>query len=711
MYVILFCVLQLLKKGSMKMGTQLYDNRELSWLKFNKRVLEEAEDKQNPLCERLSFVSIFQSNLDEFVMVRVGSLNDSKDSDAKENKTNLTCKQQLEKIRLKELELLEYKDKVYSNLMQQLEAYGVKVLKYQDLTQDERAKMDTYFEREVRPFISPQIVGKRQPFPFLKNKDIYAVVQLRTKSDNIKIGIIPCTSPVLKRMVPVSEDGRRFMLVEELILHYAASIFDRYPIESKSLIRIIRSADIDVDEALGDDETDYRQAVESALKTRNKLCPLQIEYTRVMDNSIIRKMCSYLGLTTHQVFHSDAPLDLKFLFAVQDLLRKEKDLFFERRVPQSSPMVDTSKRMIDQIKEKDIFLSYPYESMRPFINLLNEAAVSEEVVSIKMTLYRLASNSKIVEALIEAAENGKEVLVLVELRARFDEENNIRWSRQLEAAGCRVIYGLNHLKVHSKLCLITGKRDDRIEYITQIGTGNYNEKTSKIYTDYSLMTSSYEIGCEAANVFDNLAMGKTVEETKHLLVAPNCLQNKVIDMIDGEIEKVKNGGKGYIGIKINSLTDKSIIDKLIEASQNGVKIQMVVRGICCLNAGVKNYTENIEVISIVGRFLEHSRIYIFGAGEDSKVYIASADFMTRNTVRRVEVAVPIYDRSIKEKVLNGFRIFFNDGCKAREQRFGEYSRKRIQSGVNAQEFFYESAYENKNRKNVEPSTEKFIGNE
>lgn len=693
------------------MGTQLYDNRELSWLKFNKRVLEEAEDKQNPLCERLSFVSIFQSNLDEFVMVRVGSLNDSKDSDAKENKTNLTCKQQLENIRLKELELLEYKDNVYSNLMQQLEAYGVKVLKYQDLTQDERAKMDTYFEREVRPFISPQIVGKRQPFPFLKNKDIYAVVQLRTKSDNIKIGIIPCTSPVLKRMVPVSEDGRRFMLVEELILHYAASIFDRYPIESKSLIRIIRSADIDVDEALGDDETDYRQAVESALKTRNKLCPLQIEYTRVMDNSIIRKMCSYLGLTTHQVFHSDAPLDLKFLFAVQDLLRKEKDLFFERRVPQPSPMVDTSTRMIDQIKEKDIFLSYPYESMRPFINLLNEAAVAEEVVSIKMTLYRLASNSKIVEALIEAAENGKEVLVLVELRARFDEENNIRWSRQLEAAGCRVIYGLNHLKVHSKLCLITGKRDDRIEYITQIGTGNYNEKTSKIYTDYSLMTSSYEIGCEAANVFDNLAMGKTVEETKHLLVAPNCLQNKVINMIDGEIEKVKNGGKGYIGIKINSLTDKSIIDKLIEASQNGVKIQMVVRGICCLNAGVKDYTENIEVISIVGRFLEHSRIYIFGAGEDSKVYIASADFMTRNTVRRVEVAVPIYDCSIKEKVLNDFRIFFNDGCKARMQRFGEYSRKRIQSGVNSQEFFYESAYENKNRKNVEPSTEKFIGNE
>ena len=680
------------------MGTNVYDNRELSWLKFNERVLEEAEDERNPLCERLSFVSIFQSNLDEFIQVRVGSLNDGKSTSARENKTGMTCLEQLEVISEREKLLLAHKDEVYKGLMRELEAYGVKELRYADFNEDEKDFVWKYFTDEVRPFISPQVVGKRQPFPFLRNKEIYVVVELKTKSDNSKIGIIPCTNSVLKRIIPVSADGRRFMLVEELILHFVADIFDKYLVKSKSLIRVLRSAEIDMDEALGDDETDYRDAVEKALKTRSKLCPLRLEYTRLIDASIIEKMCGYLGLGKNQVFHSETPLNLSFLFQIEDMLRAERALFYERRIPQQPAQLERGRSIMEQVRQRDILLSYPYESMKPFIQLLNEAAFDPEVVSIKMTLYRLANDSKIVEALVEAAENGKEVVVLVELRARFDEENNIRWSRQLEEAGCRVIYGLNHLKVHSKLCLITGKRDNRIEYITQIGTGNYNEKTSRIYTDYSLITSSIDIGNEAAEVFNCLAMGQTVSATKHLLVAPNCLQNKVIAMIEDEIRKVREGGEGYIGIKINSLTDKDIIDKLIEAGKAGVKVQMVVRGICCLKAGVPGETDNIEVISVVGRFLEHSRIYIFGKGEDAKVYIASADFMTRNTVKRVEVAAPVYDEGLKRKLIEDFMLYLSDDVKARQQVGGVYTRRSVMEGIeakgiNAQETLYSRAYE------------------
>ena len=676
------------------MEKMLYDNRELSWLKFNKRVLEEAEDKRNPLCERLSFVSIFQSNLDEFTMVRVGSLHAGELSEARENKTGMTCKEQLTEIGKEIKKLLEYKDKVYENLMKELENYGVRELRFNDLTEEEKDKVWKYFEQEVRPFLSPQIVGKRQPFPFLKNQEIYAVVELKTKSNNKKIGIIPCSNGVLKRVIPVSADGRRFMLMEELILHFVGEIFDRYLVESKSLIRILRNADIDVDEAVGDDEDDYRKAVEEVLKTRKRLAPLQLYFTRVMDDSIIVRMCDYLMLNKSQIYHSEAPLNLSFLFQIQDTLHDQKELFFERRIPQKSPIIEERRSMIEQIKEKDILLSYPYESMRPFLHLLNEAASDPAVVSIKMTLYRLANNSKIVEALVEAAENGKEVIVLVELRARFDEENNIRWSKQLEDAGCRVIYGLSHLKVHSKLCLITRKGKEQIEYITQIGTGNYNEKTSKIYTDYSFMTSMSEIGVEAGMIFNCLSMGRTVDETTHLLVAPNCLRNKILDLIQGEIDKVKDGGQGYIGLKLNSLTDKVLIDKLIEAGQKGVKIQMVVRGICCLLAGIEGKTDNIEVISIVGRYLEHSRIYIFGKEKEAKVYIASADFMTRNTIKRVEVAAPIYDEAIKDRILEDFSVYLADDVKARQQIDGTYVRKGKEGKINAQEYFMERAYKN-----------------
>lgn len=675
------------------MGYKIYDNREISWLKFNKRVLEEAEDHKNPLCERLSFASIFQSNLDEFYMVRAGYLMAQINSDATENKTGLTCKEQLNIIGREVHNLLKYKDYVYSKLMEELEAYGVKNVRFQELSEDEKEKLTTYFREEIKPFLSPQIVGKRQPFPFLKNQEIYAVVELRTKNDNRKIGIIPSSSGVLKRIVPISENGLKFMLLEEVILHFVDEIFDKYSVQSKSLIRIIRSADIDVDDALSDEEADYRKAVEAVLKTRKKLSPVKLDYSRVMDDTIVEKLCGYINLGQKSAYHSEAPLDLSYLFTLQGMLRDKKELFFEPRIPQKSPVIDDNSDMISQILKKDVLLSYPYENIRPFLRLLSEAAADPTVVSIKMTLYRVASNSKVIEALMEAAENGKEVIVLVELKARFDEENNINWSRQLEDAGCRVIYGLDHIKVHSKLCLITRKGENHIDYITQIGTGNYNEKTAKIYTDYSLMTSSREIGKEAGEVFNALAMGRTVDNTKHLLVAPDCLQNKIVDMIEAEIEKVRQGGEGFIGLKLNSLTDKVLIDKLTEAGRKGVKIRMVIRGICCLKAGIKGITDNIEVISIVGRFLEHSRVYIFGKDDNSRVYISSADFMTRNTTRRVEIAVPVYDNTIKARLLEDFDVFFKDTVKARAQVNGIYESKHGDNEINAQEYFYERAYQ------------------
>lgn len=502
------------------MNKQVYDNRELSWMKFNQRVLAEAEDVNNPLCERFSFLSIFQSNLDEFVMVRVGALTAGIHTNVKENKTMLTCEEQLDKVVEKEKELLEYRDYIYQKLMHELLTYGIEELHYQDLTEEEKAQLNEYFENEIRPFISPQVVGKRQPFPFLRNRELYAMVELQTKSGASKIGIIPCSSPVLKRMVSVSPDGRRFMLMEEVILHFVSEIFNKYKVKSKSVIRILRSAEIDVDETLSDDEKDYRKAMEKVLKTRNRLSPLCVTFSRTMDESIIGTVCEFLDLTQNQVFKVSAPLDLSYLFKVEDLLRNNKELFFVYRRPQQPSMIQRNEEVMEQARKRDLLFSYPYESMRPFIRMLNEAANDPDVASIKMTLYRLANDSKIVEALVEAAENGKEVVVLVELRARFDEENNIRWSRQLEAAGCRLIYGLNRIKVHSKLCLITSKREDRIEYITHIGTGNFNEKTARLYTDYGFITSNPEIGAEAAKLFDALSMGKTMNEAEHLLIAP-----------------------------------------------------------------------------------------------------------------------------------------------------------------------------------------------
>lgn len=677
------------------MNETIYMNRELSWLEFNERVLEEAENPKVPLCERLTFASIYQSNLDEFFMVRVGSLIDQMlvAKDSRDNKTHMTPKEQIQAI-LPQVEILNRrKDEVYGKLMEKIEEYGVRLVDFSKITEEENKFLEAYFDMEISGLISPTIVGKRQPFPFLKNKEIYAVVVLTTKSGKERLGIIPCGSGVFERLIHLP-GGNTYMLSEELILHYIPKVFKGYQVKEKSLLRVTRNADIDAD-ALYDEDLDYREFMADLIKKRKKLAPVRIELSRKLSEGSVKLICEHLAIKSQYVFHSQAPLDLSFVFQIEDALRKIPELFYERRTPRKSPAFTGDRPILDQIKEKDKLLSYPYESINPFLNMLHEAANDKDVVSIKMTLYRVAKQSKVVEALIEAAENGKEVLVLVELKARFDEENNIGWSRLLEDAGCRVIYGLDGYKVHSKLCLITKKTDEQIEYYTQIGTGNYNEKTSRLYTDLSLMTYNVDIGLEAANVFQALAMGETIKHVDHLLVAPKCLQNKILDMIDEEIVHARAGEPAYIGLKMNSLTDKKIMEKLVEASCAGVRIDMVIRGICCLIPQVPGKTENIHVRSIVGRFLEHSRIYIFGSEGREKIYIASADFMTRNTLRRVEVAAPVYDEEIKARLLEMFRIMLKDNQQARQEN-GEGIYRILptdEEPLNAQEYFYEQAYE------------------
>ena len=675
----------------------VFMNRELSWLKFNERVLEEAEDENTPLCERLSFVSIYQSNLDEFFMVRVGSLVDQDDVSPKmrENKTHMTAKEQIDAVIARVHELNGRRDAVYARLMEKLEEQGVRLVDFRKIGRQESERLERYFDSEIAPLISPSIVGRRQPFPFLRNKDIYAVVVLEGKKGKYKLGIIPCSAGVFPRLIEVSASEKTYMLAEELILHFIPKVFEGYAVKAKSLIRVTRNADIDAD-ALYDDDLDYREFMVQLIKRRKRLAPVRLELSRELDGIIIDTLCRYMDVPREYVFQSATPLDLSFLFGVQDFLRQRSELFYQKRIPQKSPSFVSGRPILAQIREKDKLLSYPYESMRPFLEMLTEAANDDSVVSIKMTLYRVAKQSKVVEALCEAAENGKDVLVLVELKARFDEENNIEWSRRLEESGCNVIYGLDGYKVHSKLCLITRREELGVAYYTQIGTGNYNEKTARLYTDLCLMTADHDIGEEANAVFNALAKGETVHETRRLLVAPHCLQNKVLAMMDDEIRRARAGEEAYIGVKINSLTDKAIIDKLIEASCAGVKVDLVVRGICCLIAGVPEATENIRVVSIVGRFLEHSRIYIFGRGERAKVYIASADFMTRNTLRRVEVASPVMDTDIRARILSMFDTMLRDNMQAREMDAqGQYHRLTPGESepLSSQEYFFKQAYD------------------
>ncbi|MBQ5330273.1 MAG: polyphosphate kinase 1 [Oscillospiraceae bacterium] len=676
-----------------------YDNRELSWLKFNKRILAEAMDESVPLGERLLFASIYQTNLDEFFMIRVGTLFDRMlvDPDSKDNKTNLTPEEQVCAIRKAVAEHCIIRDKCWAELLRGLSSMGAEQIRPSSLSGDEEAYLKAYFDSEIRPLLTAQVVDKHHPFPFLKNKSIYVIAHLETKN-SVKLGLVPLSSTFPRMIMLPDKQKLRFILAEDVIMYFIGSIFENYRIPSKAIIRITRNADIEMEEGLYDHEVDLREIMEQLLKKRKKLSPVRLEMQGDLDDEATKRLLKLLELGPENIFRMVSPLDLSFIFSLRNRMEKaHPEVFYKPFSPQRSPALSADLPVIPQVTARDTMLFYPYESIRPFIRLLHEAANDPQVMSIKITLYRVASNSKVIEALINAAENGKDVFVLIELRARFDEENNIGCSRQLERAGCKVMYGPQGLKVHSKLLLITRKDGARLQYITQIGTGNYNEKTSELYTDLSLITADRDIGTEAAAVFNALSIGNLIENTNKLMVAPLALQNKIIERIDREIALAESGEKAYLGFKLNSLTDKVLMDKLIEASCAGVRIEMVIRGINCLIPGVRGKTENISVRSIVGRFLEHSRIYIFGQGDRQEVFISSADFMTRNTVRRIEVAAPILSPLIRRRVTDIFSIMLRDNTRAwTEQPDGTYKRieeKEDRPLIGAQDYFITQAQE------------------
>ena len=670
-------------------------NRELSWLRFNQRVLEEARDETVPLMERMKFVAIFTSNLDEFFMIRVGSLYDMASADSKkiDQRSGMTAKQQLDAIYRAVSPLYKERDKTYAEIKKQLSPYGVCGLDFKELEQQEKKFVKKYFKEEVMPVLSPQIVDANHPFPHLLSKELYVVANLK-QGDKTMLGIIPVPQYISNILYLPGYDIR-YIRMEKIILEFIDLVFDQYQISDKNYIRVTRNADVSPDDEAYADSGDFRHVMQETLHKRRRMAVVRLEAANSLSKEMEKYFCEKFNIRPECIFRTKMPMKLDFIFAIADKLpdSKKKTLVDVPFSPQPSSMLAEGK-VIPQIKKKDVLLCYPYESMEPFLQLIKEASTDPEVLTIKITIYRLAKKARLVEYLCAAAENGKEVTVLIELRARFDEQNNIDWSERLEEAGCRVLYGFEGYKVHSKICLITYRNRTGIHYITQIGTGNYNEKTSRLYTDLSLITADKRIGEEAAKVFQAILLGSVVEDMEHLLVAPKCLQNKVLAMIENEIQIAKEGKPAYIGIKINSLTDKKIIDKLIDASRAGVKIDMVIRGINCLRSGIPGDTGNIHIVSIVGRFLEHSRIYIFGTHDRDKVYIASADFMTRNTLRRVEVAAPLYDETVKNKVRKMFATMLRDNVKAREQQpDGSYQKLSMVGPVlNSQEYFYEEAY-------------------
>ena len=670
------------------------ENRELSWIKFNKRVLEEATAPETPLLERLSFSAIYQSNLDEFFMVRVGSVTDkAKEKNTKKDKfSGMTPSQQLDAIFTAVRRLQPNVEEALRATMKELEPYGFEHVSFDKATKEEQTFLEMYFKRELKPFISGIVVNDALPFPFLKNKEIYAVVQLASKK-GVSIGIVPANTKSADRIIHLGGDGKRFILEEEVVLRFAHNMFKNYKVIDRALIRVTRSADIMVSGR----GPEFRQRMEELVDKRKRLAAVRLEISDVFSRDALDYLCKKLKIKNVRVFTSRIPLDLSYLYTLQEY-DSSPELHYALRTPRKPAALSDTRPIFSQVKAKDILLSFPFESINlSFIRLLQESANDPKVTSIKITLYRLARNSKVIDALCTAAEQGKEVLAMIELRARFDEENNIEWSKQLQEAGVKVIYGPKEYKAHSKLLLITRKaQGGNFDYVTQIGTGNYNEKTATLYTDLMLLTADRDIAADAEAVFNGLLNGTFVESTKKLLVSPLALRPQVLDMMDQQIAIAKSGGKGYIAAKINSLNDPVIISKLVEASQAGVKTELIIRGLCCLVAGVQGYTENITVRSIVGRFLEHSRIFIFGTdGADQKIYIGSADYMSRNTIRRVEVAAPVEDERLKKRIREMFRVMMHDNVKARIMLSdGKYihERRNPDTPLNSQEYFYDEAY-------------------
>ena len=657
----------------------IFINRELSWLDFDQRVLALAKDKNVPLAEQLKFAGIYGSNLDEFFMVRVGSLYDQTllKQDKTENKTHMTPQQQLAAIMPKVAALQEQCDKIVNKLAAALEEQGYKRLNFEKLNKEQEHFWKKYFQKEIKPVLSPQVVDHRHPFPFLRNQEIYLCAQLKESSC---MGILPISSQFERLLYLKEGDNLCYGLVEELILHFASQAFEGESVQKACLFRVTRNADLTVEEAMMDHDIDYREVMSELLKKRRKLAAVRLQFSPTVTPEMSKFLCEKLVLPAVQCFTQASPLDLSCMFKLA--ARLAADGHSELCYPEARPMLPPPEYdLTEEVQRHDVLLAYPYQSMKPFIGMLEKAAADPDVVSIKMTLYRMARESKIVEALTAAAENGKEVVTVVELRARFDEQNNIDWSKQLEKAGCTVIYGFDDYKVHSKLTLITRKKGPKYSYITQIGTGNYNEKTSEQYTDLSFITSNSSIGEEAAAVFNNLAVERLTPTTNDLLVAPLCFKSVLLKEMEQEIEAARCGRPARIVLKNNSVSDREIIEKLSEASCAGVHIDMIVRGICCVRAGVPGATENLHVRSIVGRYLEHSRIYSFGEGEDVRMYIASGDFLTRNTERRVEVGVRIHDPALVKRLMGVLQMQLDDNVNAREMKpDGSYVRVKPKEG-------------------------------
>ena len=666
----------------------IFINRELSWLDFNRRVLVLGKDKNVPLAEQLKFLAIYGSNLDEFFMVRVGSLQERANlmrgkKEKRENKTNMTAEEQLAAIMPKTAQLQEDCDKYYVKALENLAACGYRKVDFDKLSKEDEHFWKKYFQSELFPILSPQIVDSRHPFPFLRNKEIYLGVLLHEKhTSEHTLGIVPISSQ-MERMHFVRKDNETcFALTEELVLHYAALIFGKENVQEKCLFRVTRNADIDVKEGMMDHDIDYREIMADLLKRRRKLAAVRLQVIPAAPQ-VAQLLCSRLELTHKRVFVQKSPLDLSFFYKLTSRMESDghPELFYTPARPMLPPQ---DYDLAAEVEKHDVLLSYPYQSIRPFIAMLKKAAQDPDVISIKMTLYRMARESQIVQALVEAAENGKEVVALVELRARFDEQNNIDWSKHLEEAGCTVIYGFDDYKVHSKLTLITKKSAHGYSYITQIGTGNYNEKTSELYTDYSFITADLGIGEEASNVFQNLAVQKLTEESEKMLVAPLRFKSVLLDEMDRVINAARLGRPASMILKNNSISDRDIILKLEEASCAGVRIDMIVRGICCVRAGVPGKTENLHIRSLVGRYLEHGRIYSFYDGVNTRIYIASGDFLTRNTECRVEVGVRVEDPVLKEKLGSILRLQLSDNVNAREmQPDGSYQKVKPAPGPRA----------------------------
>ena len=685
----------------MKKEMQNYtQNRELSWLKFNQRVLEEAKDSSVPLLERMKFVSIFTSNLDEFFMIRVGSLYDMSltDNSTIDSRSGMNPKEQLDAIFAAVAPLYKERDKTYSEIKKLLNPYGVCGLSIKELEQQEKKYVKKYFKDQILPILSPQIVDANHPFPHLLNKELYVIASLKQNGTSM-IGIVPVPQFVSDILYLPGHDIR-YIRMEKVIMEYLDVVFDKYEVSNKNYICVTRNADVSPDDEALEINDDFRLLMQETLHKRRRMAVVRMETAEPLDKELEKYFCDKFKITPAQIYRTKMPMKLDYIFSIMDKVPAslKRSLIDEPFTPQPSRYL-TDGKVIPQVKKKDILLSYPYESMDPFLRMIKEAAYDPTVLTIRITIYRLAKKARLVEYLCAAAENGKEVTVLIELRARFDEQNNIDWSERLEEAGCRVIYGFEGYKVHSKICLITYRsksepnNKNEIRYITQIGTGNYNEKTAKMYTDYSLMTANQEIGTDAAEFFKNMSIGNLHGAYRHLIVSPVSLKARVLATMDEEIEK---GSAGRIIMKMNSVTDVDFIRKVEEASCAGVKVDLIVRGICCILPQVPGHTENVRVTSIVGRYLEHSRIYLFGADEeDAKVYIASADFMTRNSTKRVEVAAPIWDKAIKERIMAMFHLMLKDNVKARGLGSdGNYSRVTDSDvKLNSQEYFFAMSYQ------------------